>query len=300
MNAEHAALVALLQTRPRNLTWRKLTEQVRQAESARDVWTHFNPDQLIPTTDAEAALTAAQTNLRDWHSAGLTFVTMLDSEFPQRLLGPKIKEPPPFLFSRGHLRQDDEGVAVVGSRQASPRGIDIATKISAMLVDEGISVISGLAEGIDAAAHSSALDQHGRTVAFIATGINQSYPASNRPLQASVADRGLLLSQFWPDAPPQKPNFLKRNALISAYSMAAIVVEAGENSGARNLAGHAVEQARPLILTDLVAEANEWAKALVDRPDVYVASSLAEIRSILDTIRSKKAFNGSAGDSGVV
>ena len=122
----------------------------------------------------------------------------------------------------------------------------------------------------------------------------------NRQLQAAVADRGLLLSQFWPDAAPQKPNFLKRNALIAAYSMAAIVVEAGENSGARNLASHAVEQARPLILTDLVAEANDWATALLDRPDVYVASSLAEIRSVLNALHLKKDLNGSARDSGVL
>ncbi len=285
MNPEHAALVALLRSKPKKLTWSKLTSQVLESRSAISVWGHYNPDELIPSTEAAEALAVAEADLEGWDSDGLKFVSILDDEYPRQLLD--LVEAPPFLFARGQTRAGDLGVAVVGSRKSSSRGIQIATGIASYLAREGLSVVSGLAEGIDAAAHTAALSEGGRTVACIATGINIGYPASNQGLQNSIADRGLLLSQFWPDAPPQKPNFLKRNALISGYSMAAIVVEAGENSGARNLARHAAEQGRPLILTDLVAQCNDWAKSMVGNPGVHVASSLEEIKKILDDIRAQ-------------
>src|ERR1700744_4410475 len=96
-----------------------------------------------------------------------------------------------------------------------------------------VTVVSGLARGIDTAAHRAALDAGGRTVAVIGTGIGRVYPAENRGLQNEIADRGLLISQFWPDAPPQKHTFLMRNATMSGYGLATVVVEAGEHSGAR-------------------------------------------------------------------
>lgn len=293
MNAEHAPLVALLRTRPEKLTWRKLTDQVRKSDSARRVWNVYNPDALIASPEASAALTEAETDLQEWDREGLTFVSVLDPEFPQRLL--HVPDVPPFLFARGSVRIDDPGVAVVGSRNASPRGIQMATEIAEYLVGEGLSVVSGLAAGIDAAAHRAALRGGGRTVAFIATGINRSYPATNRKLQADIVDQGLVLSQFWPDAPPQKQNFLKRNGLISGYSLAAIVVEAGETSGARNLARTAVEQGRPVILTDLVAQANEWAKTLAFRPGVHVVSGVNDIAAIVGQIRSQHNIGAQTG-----
>ena len=210
---------------------------------------------------------------------------MLDNEFPQRLRD--VAETPPFVFAQGRIETEDPGLSVVGSRKASPRGLEMAADIATYLVGEGLAVISGLAAGIDAAAHTAALDKGGRTVAFIATGSMHSYPAANQELQAAIVDQGLVLSQFWPDAPPQKQNFLKRNALISAYSLAAIVVEAGETSGARNLARHAVEQGRPLILMDLVVQANIWAQSLTSRSGVYVASGVRELGPLVEQIRSR-------------
>lgn len=284
MNPEHAPLVALLRMRPEKLTWRKLTDQVRKSGSASAVWNAYNPDALIASPEATVALTEAETDLQKWEREGLTFVSVLDPEFPHRLL--HVPDVPPFLFARGSIRGDDPGVAVVGSRNASTRGVRAATEIAEYLVHEGLSVVSGLAAGIDAAAHRAALRGGGRTVAFIATGINGSYPAENRDLQAAIVDHGVVFSQFWPDAPPQKQNFLKRNALISGYALAAIVVEAGETSGARNLARQAVEQGRPVILTDLVAHAGEWTQALTLRPGVHVASNVNEIAAIVGQVRS--------------
>jgi len=144
-----------------------------------------------------------------------------------------------------------------------------------------VTVIAGLAAGIDTAAHRAALDARGRTVAVIGTGINKQYPAANRELHREIAARGLLLSQFWPDAPPQKHTFIMRNATMSGYGMATVVVEAGEHSGTRSQARMAVEHGRPVILTDMVVAGTSWGKELVGRPGVHVADSL---QSVIETV----------------
>lgn len=285
MNDEHVALVALLRSRPERLSWRKLTDEVLQYGSAVAVWDHYNPLQLIPSSEAEAALEAARADLQAWERDGLNFVGVLDKEFPQRLLD--IWETPPFLFAQGRLGgEDDLGLSVVGSRKATPYGLDMARGIATYLAEKRLTVISGLAAGIDAAAHTAAIAASGRTVAFIATGVRKSYPAENRELQAQIMDDGLVLSQFWPDAPPRKPHFLMRNALMSGYGVATIVVEAGEMSGARAQARMAVEHGRPVILTNLVVERNQWARALAERPNVWVVSGVRDIGPIVDDILS--------------
>jgi DNA processing protein len=208
-------------------------------------------------------------------------LTVLDGSYPERLRG--VHQAPPVLFARGSVLPRDRAVSVVGSRKASERGLEIAANIAGRLVARGVTVVAGLAAGIDTAAHRAALDAGGRTVAVIGTGINKVYPAANRGLHQEIASRGLLLSQFWPDAPPQKHTFLMRNATMSGYGMATVVVEAGEQSGARAQARMAVEHGRPVILTDLVVKANLWAQALVGRPGVHVAGGLHDV---LDTVES--------------
>jgi len=175
-------------------------------------------------------------------------------------------------------------VAVVGSRKASEEGLRIASNLARELVGRNVTVVSGLAVGIDAAAHRAALGAGGRTVAVIATGINKTYPAANRELHRAIASRGLLLSQFWPDAPPQKHTFLMRNATMSGYGIATVVVEAGEHSGARAQAGMAIEHGRPVILTDLVVNRNRWAQDLIGRPGVHVAAGMSDVMEVVDQI----------------
>jgi DNA processing protein len=209
-------------------------------------------------------------------------LTVLDDEYPAQLRS--IHQAPPVLFARGTLMADDMAVSVVGSREASERGRMIAASVAKELVKQGVTVISGLALGIDAAAHQAALAAGGRTVAVVGTGINKYYPAANRALQDEIALRGLLLSQFWPDAPPQKHTFLVRNATMSGYGIATVVVEAGEKSGARAQARMAVEHGRPVILTDLVVERNQWAQDLLGRPGVHVAGSSGEVADIVATL----------------
>ncbi|TDC86842.1 DNA-processing protein DprA, partial [Actinomadura sp. 7K507] len=168
--------------------------------------------------------------------------------------------------------------------------LEIATNIAKELVTRKVTVVAGLAAGIDTAAHRAALDSDGRTVAIIGTGINKVYPKENRDLHSEISSRGLLLSQFWPDAPPQKHTFLMRNATMSGYGIATVVVEAGEHSGARAQARMAVEHGRPVILTGLVVTNNQWARALVGRPGVHVADGLKDVLGIVDGLISEASI----------
>lgn len=282
---EQVALVALLRTLNRGEKWGSVTERVLESGSAVAVWETKTGEMLLPDPDLSAAHDQADADVKEWMNAGYQMVGILDHDYPARLR--EIHQAPPFLFAAGELRRDDRAIAVVGSRKASDRGLAIATAIADALARRDITVLSGLAAGIDAAAHTAALAAGGRTVAIIGTGINKQYPAANRALQQQIMDKGLVLSQFWPDAPPQQHNFLMRNAVMSGYGRATVVIEASEQSGARAQARMAVEHGRPVILTDQVVAGNEWAKALVDRPGVYVAhgyeEALEQIGAILDT-----------------
>jgi DNA processing protein len=276
---EQAALVALLRERPEGQNWLQLAGAVLEIGSPRQAREVLVPAELFPSDEYTALMRAAATDVKLWAEQGLDFWTILDGRYPARLRD--IHQAPPFLFARGHRVDDDVAVSVVGSRDASPRGLRMATSIAQALVDMKLTVIAGLAAGIDTAAHVAALERGGRTVAVIGTGINRVYPAPNRRLQETIATEGLLLSQFWPDAPPQPHNFPMRNAIMSGYGIATVVVEAGEKSGARTQARMAVEHGRPVILTDLVVERTDWGKALIGRPDVYAVSSTREVSQIV-------------------
>ncbi len=279
---ERAALLALLRVRPGGMRWADITAEILEAGSALEVWHRLVPAVLLDAPGEPNPLEAAAQEMAEWDVQGWMLVTILDPGYPTRLRG--IHQAPPVLFTRGSMVQDEPAVSVVGSRKASERGLGIAAAVARELVSRRITVISGLAVGIDTAAHRAALAAGGRTVAVIGTGINKVYPAENRDLQEKIATRGLVVSQFLPDAPPQKHHFPMRNATMSGYGLATVVVEAGEHSGARGQARIAVEHGRPVILTDAVVERNEWARALLGRPGVHTASSLAEVLSVVDGI----------------
>jgi DNA processing protein len=219
--------------------------------------------------------------LHGWESAGLGVHTIIDKSYPSQLR--EIREVPPVVFTRGRLADDTSAVAVVGTRQASAGGLAIAREVASALAHRDVTVVSGLAAGIDTAAHQAALAAGGRTVAVIGTGIWRSYPASNRELQEQIARDGLLLSQFWPDAPPRKQQFPMRNAVMSGYAAATLVIEAGDKSGARNQARLALQHGRPVVLMRGLL-VHEWARALVQRPGVAVADSVGEVLDAVDLI----------------
>lgn len=290
--AERAALVALLRERPPLLdgeavnttsrsSWSQVTAEVDARGSAIALWHELHPPGLFDGDD-DGNLAQAAADVEAWDEAGLGFLTFRDSRYPAQLR--EIHEMPPVLFHRGTLVPDEVGVSVVGSRAASDKGLTIARAVAKGLAGRGVTTIAGLAKGIDTAAHEAALAAGGRTVAVIGTGINQSYPAENRELQRRIAAEGLVISQFWPDAPPTKQTFPMRNAVMSGYGRATVVVQAGEQSGARIQARQAVAHGRPVILTDMVVAANDWPKALLDRPGMHVASGADEILKLVDHI----------------
>ncbi len=282
-DAERAALVALLRARPEGLTWTQITTEVAETGSAREVWARRVPTDLFDqSADENALLVEARGDIERWAAAPFDFLTFMDARYPSRLRD--VHQIPPILFSRGHLVERDVGVCVVGSRKASDFALSLARRISVGLVERSLSVVSGLALGIDAAAHVAALESGGRTVAVIGTGIERQYPGANADLQRRIEREGLVISQFWPAAPPTKTSFPMRNAVMSAYGSATILVEAGETSGARIQARLAVEHGRPVILSRTVVDATGWGRAMVGNPGVSVIGSADEALHVVDRI----------------
>lgn len=281
---ERATLLALLQLRPAKMPWPEIATEVALRGSASALWDTSYPSVLDGMAGPEeAARTDAEATWAAWSSsADFNVVTVLDDTYPVALK--TIHQMPPLLFTRGDLRPVETAVSVVGSRDASSDGVRIATNVARGLADRGIAVLSGLAAGIDTAAHRATLDAGGRPIGVLGTGILRTYPASNKGLHAEVAAAGALVSQFFPDAPPQKHSFPMRNATMSGLGVASVVVEAGEHSGARIQARVAVEHGRPVILTSLVVERTQWGRAMCDRPGVFVASSIVEVMRIVDRI----------------
>lgn len=279
---EAASLLALLRTRPGRASWGELASEVAYEGSAEAVLHASDQDTLIDLPLDESKLVEAATDISRWGQQGLRFVTVLDDDYPSRLLD--IRETPPFLFYEGGLLRQDPGMSVVGSREASPAALDLAALVAHHLVSKGLTVIAGLAAGVDSAAHHAALDAGGRTVAFLGNGITQTYPKENAALQREIAERGLLLSQFYPEAPPTKFTFPMRNASMSGYGMATIIVEAGEHSGARIQARLAREHGRPVILSSKVAADTSWGRAMAGAPGVYVASTIGELKDAIQDV----------------
>ncbi len=176
-----------------------------------------------------------------------------DDDYPSNLL--KIPDPPAVLFSSGALMARDlVSIAVVGSRYASPAGIIFAEKLTADLARNGVAVVSGLAVGIDSAAHRGALKAGGRTLAVLGCGLDVDYPAVNTDLKQVIARSGALLTEFPLGTPPSPGNFPSRNRIISGLSLGVVVVEAAERSGSLITARFALEQGREVFAVPGVAQ----------------------------------------------
>ncbi len=178
--------------------------------------------------------------------AGLTVVVWGDPTYP--LLLSRIASPPPVLYLRGRLSPGDAvAVAIVGARRATAYGQDVAREIAGELGRRGVTIVSGLARGIDGAAHRGALDAGGRTAAVLGCGLDTIYPPEHRHLAREVEDAGAILSEFPVGTPPVRLNFPRRNRIISGLSLGVVVVEAGVESGALITAHHALEQGREVF-----------------------------------------------------
>ena len=169
-----------------------------------------------------------------------------DAEYPA-LLRP-VPTAPASLHVRGRLVDGDAlAVALVGSRRATPYGLAVAETMAADLAARGVTVVSGLARGVDSAAHRGALRVGGRTIAVLGSGVDSVYPPENRRLADEIARQGALLSQFPPGTPPLPQNFPTRNAVIAGLSLAVVVIEAAERSGSLITARLAAELGREVL-----------------------------------------------------
>lgn len=179
-------------------------------------------------------------------SAGISALTWEDPGYPARLLN--ISDPPPVLYVRGELREEDEwAVAVVGTRTASAYGREAARVLASDLARAGITIVSGLARGIDAQAHQAALEAGGRTIAVLGSGLDVIYPWEHRKLAEQVVAHGALVSEYALGTKPEASNFPPRNRIISGLSRGVLVVEAGDQSGALITADFAAEQGRDVF-----------------------------------------------------
>jgi DNA processing protein len=184
--------------------------------------------------------------LEKTRKAGVEVLTWEDARYPERLR--MINDPPPVLYVKGELRPtDDWAVALVGTRKATSYGREAARALASDLARAGVTVVSGLAKGIDTQAHRAAIEAGGRTLAVLGSGVDIIYPYENLKLAQDVVTHGALISEYALGAPPEASNFPPRNRIISGLSRGVIVVEAGEQSGALITADFAADQGRDVF-----------------------------------------------------
>ena len=236
-------------------------------------------------TGAEKAETAGrlpfwETEVQRLTDEGVGIISCIDPSYPPNLA--MIHDRPPFLFVRGNLTDADvRAVAVVGTRAASDEGVGLATRIASELATNRITVVSGLAKGIDTAAHAAAINAGGRTIAVYGTTIDRVYPAANRGLARSVARSGACVSQFLPTMRTGPWCFPVRNITTSGLSLGTIVVEAGETSGAKMQAEAALAHGKRVFLVEELTR-QPWAKDMAENPQVTVASNAHDIVTAVD------------------
>jgi DNA processing protein len=281
---ETCAMVALLRTARR--PWSRYSAEVAAAGSALAIL------QEEEGLFADESLERATQDLERWAQAGLHAITVLDDAYPDNLRA--VEDRPPLLFVAGRLtRSDDTGVAVVGTRTPSTLGRRAAETVAVRLVEAGYTVVSGLAAGIDGAAHRAALARGGRTVAVIGNGLLRCYPPEHAGLQHEITATGAVVSQFWPESPPTKRTFPMRNAVMSGLSLATVIVEAGPTSGTRIQARLARAQRRPVLLLGRLLE-QDWARELAEQSGVEVVHTPAEIADALRALAPRNSAAGAA------
>lgn len=179
-------------------------------------------------------------------ASGISVVTLADDGYPALLR--EIGSPPPVLFYRGQLLETDSAaIAVVGTRRVTSYGREMAFQIGQGLARAGVTVVSGLAKGVDGIAHQGALAAGGRTIAVLGSGVNRIYPYEHTRLAGQIADQGAVLSDYAPDRKPDAPNFPARNRIISGLALGVVVIEAPERSGALITVDFAADQGRDVF-----------------------------------------------------
>lgn len=224
-------------------------------------------------------------------------ITIDDAEYPRSLKN--IYDPPKVLYVNGMLSEQDEmAVALVGSRRASQYGLEACEKLAYELALRGVTIVSGMARGIDSAGHRGALRANGRTIAVLGSGHGDIYPPENEKLYNEIVKSGAVISEFENDMPPLPANFPQRNRIISGLSLGVVVVEAARNSGALITASLALEQNREVfavpgkISSHTSSGTNELikdgARLVQSADDILEELSLVEISPLAGEGKGKK------------
>jgi DNA processing protein len=235
---------------------------------------------LLPEDPAPRIVRAAA-ELAAWARSGIRLLTVRDAGYPDRLR--QVHDRPALLWMAGDetLAGASQAISIVGSRRPSDPGLAAAASFAAAFARAGFAVLSGLAAGIDTAAHRAAVAAGGRTVAVIGTGLEHVYPAENAGLQAELARDHALISAFWPQVGPAPERFRRRNAVMSGLGLGTVIVEASVRSGTRVQARAALAHGRPIFLRrELLGQ--RWAAELARRPGVHVVGTAADVLEIVE------------------
>ena len=234
-----------------NVTFRRLLELFHTPERVLKA----SPEELQGVRGISAAVAAslashdyrpmAERECSAVERQGVRIVDFLSAEYPKLLL--EIPDHPPFLYVKGSLGNPEPAIGVVGSRRASTYGLVATAKLARDLAGAGVTVVSGMARGVDAAAHRGALESGGRTIGVLGCGVDLVYPAVNRRLYSDMAEKGALVSEFPMGTSPLAENFPRRNRIISGMSRGILVVEASESSGSLITARCALDQGREVF-----------------------------------------------------
>lgn len=289
LTRDQARLLALCRIKGAN--WYLLAREAQRADGLDRLSAGEVTETSKEALDTAAAIRAAVSDLPrleteaelEYEKAGKVgawLVTVLDETYPINLR--LIFNLPPFLFVRGTLQEDDlRSVAVVGTRQASSVGVKRAGRMARLLTERGVTVISGLARGIDTAAHTATLNAGGRTIAVVGTGIRRTYPAENAHLADRIKENGAVVSQFWPDGHPATYTFPRRNVTMSGIAQGTVVIEASNTSGAKMQARLAVEHGKKVFLLKSLTEEQSWARNYVETRGAYRVDDVDDVVRLL-------------------
>lgn len=289
MNRDQVDLLAMC--RVPGVIWHFLAREAQRLEGMERLRAGRSVEESTDAAKTLAALASARDDLGERQRTvkemlegtlanGIKLTTVLDDDYPVNLR--TIYNLPPFLFYQGTLRPDDAlSVAVVGTRQASADGLSRARRMARLLVDARVTVLSGLARGIDTVAHQTCLDAGGRTIAVLGSGIRRIYPPENEELAGQITENGAIVSQFWPDAPPTSYTFPRRNVVTSGMSQGTVVIEASATSGAKMQARLAIEHGKQVFLLHSLVTEREWAQKYLERPRVHEVNDVADIVRLL-------------------
>ena len=256
-----------------SLAWNAPAEAFREAGLPERALTNFL--RLREDTDLDDLVDSIQK--KDVH-----VLTLLDEDYPKLLK--QIEQAPPVLYIRGTLLPaDDFAVGMVGTRRISAYGQQITRDTSLYLAGHGLTIVSGLARGVDALAHQSALQAGGRTIAVLGSGVDVIYPPEHRQLAEAIIENGAIISDYPLGTQPEGVNFPPRNRIISGLSLATVVVEAGERSGALITADFAVEQGRDVFAVpgNILSPASKGTNRLIQKG----AYALVSPQDVLDLLK---------------